>query len=280
MTGLSGAGKSTVSAALEDIGYFCVDNLPVRLIAMLVSSVIEEGTKSKLAVVTDVRAGINSLDFENASAELEKLGVKYKILFIDCKTDVLLGRFRLSRRAHPLINESESLIAAIEKENELLSFLKNRADYAIDTTAMSYNSCKTRIFDFFKENDGSLSSIKIHCVSFGFKHAVPGDADYIFDVRFLPNPYYVDELKALKGTDERVSSFVMNFDRARQFKEKLFAFLDFVVPMCIKDGRSQLVIAVGCTGGQHRSVTFTELLYEHLLSQGHKVSLSHRDIDK
>ncbi|MGN0448641.1 MAG: RNase adapter RapZ [Acutalibacteraceae bacterium] len=281
VTGLSGAGKSTVSAALEDIGYFCVDNLPLRLIPVLVSSVIEEGTRDKLAVVTDIRAGINREDTEKILSDLKSLDVKYKILFIDCKSDVILSRFKLARRAHPLMKEcSDNLVFAIEKEKELLKFIKDKADFIIDTTAMSFNSCKNRVFDFFSENDGALSSVKIHCMSFGFKHGIPEDADYIFDVRSLPNPYYVDELKNLTGLDERVSSFVMNFEEAIKYEKKLKDFIDFVVPLCVKDGRSQLIIAIGCTGGHHRSVTFAQLVYSHLIEQGHKVSLNHRDINK
>ncbi len=281
VTGLSGAGKSTVIHAMEDIGYFCIDNLPGKLIPMLAHSVITEGNKEKVAIVSDVRAGINPVDMEKTLSELKSMGIAYKLLFLDCKEDVLLTRFRLARRTHPLLGDDcKSTVEALKKEKELMTPFRQMADYVIDTTLLNLNSCKNRIFDFFKEIDGASSTVKVHCVSFGFKHGIPVDADYIFDVRSLPNPYYVEELKGLVGTDEKVSSFVMSFPESREFEKKLTDFCDFVVPLCIKDGRSQLVLAIGCTGGHHRSVTFTEALYKHLTASGYRVSLNHRDINK
>lgn len=281
VTGISGAGKSTVIHAMEDIGYFCIDNLPGKLIPLLAFSVIKEGKKEKVAIVSDVRANINPEDMQQALGKLSDMGITYKLLFLDCKEDVLLTRFRLARRTHPLMSDDcKSTVEAIRKEKELMEPFKHIADYVIDTTLMSLNSCKNRIFDFFKEYDGAPSTVKVHCVSFGFKHGVPEDADYIFDVRSLPNPYYVEELKGLIGTDEKVSSFVMSFPEACEYEKKLTEFCDFIVPLCTKDGRSQLVIAIGCTGGHHRSVTFTEMLYKHLLATGYRASLSHRDINK
>lgn len=281
VTGLSGAGKSTVIHAMEDIGYFCVDNLPGKLIPMLAFSLLKEGKKQKVAIVSDVRAGINSDDMKKAVEKLADFGITYKLLFLDCKQETLLHRFRLARRSHPLMGEACSSTAeAIQKEDKLLEPFRQMADYIIDTTSLTLNSCKNRIFDFFKEAEDAPSNVKVHCVSFGFKHGVPEDADYIFDVRSLPNPYYVEELKSLFGTDEKVSSFVMGFPEAKEFEKHLIDFCDFAVPLCIKDGRSQLIIAIGCTGGHHRSVTFTEILYKHFLSLGYKVSLTHRDINK
>lgn len=281
VTGLSGAGKSTVIHAMEDIGYFCVDNLPGKLIPMLAFSLLKEGKKQKVAIVSDVRAGINSDDMKKAVEKLTDFGITYKLLFLDCKQEALMHRFRLARRLHPLMGEDcNSTAEAIQKEYKLLEPFRQMADYIIDTTSLTLNSCKNRIFDFFKEAEDSPSNVKVHCVSFGFKHGVPEDADYIFDVRSLPNPYYVEELKSLFGTDEKVSSFVMGFPEAKEFEKHLIDFCDFAVPLCIKDGRSQLIIAIGCTGGHHRSVTFTEILYKHFLSLGYKVSLTHRDINK
>lgn len=281
VTGLSGAGKSTVVHAMEDIGYFCVDNLPGKLIPMLAFSILKEGKKEKVAIVSDVRAGINTEDMKQSLAKLDDFSISYKMLFLDCREDVLLHRFRLARRTHPLIGDDcHSTLEAIKKEEKLLEPFRQMADYIIDTTSLSLNSCKNRIFDFFKETEDVPGIVKIHCVSFGFKHGIPEDADYIFDVRSLPNPYYVDELKSLVGTDEKVSSFVMNFPESREYEKHMIEFADFVVPLCIKDGRSQLVIAIGCTGGHHRSVTFTEILYKHLLAGGYRASLTHRDINK
>jgi len=280
VTGLSGAGKSTVIDAMEDIGYFCIDNLPAKHIPELAFSLIREGGKNKVAVVTDVRAGITPDDMKEALSELERMKISFKILFVDCSCEVILNRFRQSRRAHPLSDECISTDNAVSIEKKLMMPFRQLADYVIDTTLLHQNSLKNRVFDFFRELDGIQSSVKLHFVSFGFKHGAPQDADYVFDVRSLPNPYYVEELKALTGIDEKVSSFVMSFSQAKEFEKKLIGFCDFAVPLCVKDGRSQLVIAVGCTGGHHRSVTFIEILYKHFEVLGYKVSLNHRDINK
>lgn len=281
VTGLSGAGKSTVIHAMEDIGYFCVDNLPVKLIPVFASSIKEDAKREKVAIVSDVRSEINLEEMQETLSELDEYMISYKILFLDCKDDVLLNRFRLARRSHPLESRGYTGTAeAISGERDLLEPIRQMADFVIDTSLLNLNTCKNRIFDFFKENDELKSGIKIQCVSFGFKHGIPQDADYIFDVRSLPNPYYIEELKHLFGTDERVSSFVMSFQESKDFEKHLLDFCDFAVPLCVKDGRSQMVIAIGCTGGHHRSVTFTEALYRHLCSEGYRCGISHRDINK
>ena len=281
VTGLSGAGKSTVIHAMEDIGYFCVDNLPVRLIPMFASSIKDDGKKDRVAIVSDVRAGINPDEMRDCLSELDEYMINYKILFLDCSEEVLLNRYRLARRSHPLLGVGYSDTAeAIEGERQLLEPLRQISDFVIDTSLLNLNTCKNRIFDFFKDNDELKSGIKIQCVSFGFKHGIPKDADYIFDVRSLPNPYYIDELRPLFGTDEKVSSFVMSFKEAKDYEKQLFDFCDFAVPLCVKDGRSQMIIAIGCTGGHHRSVTFAQSLYRHLLEGGYSCGVSHRDINK
>lgn len=281
ITGLSGAGKSTVVDAMEDIGYFCVDNIPAKLIPTLAFSLIKEGGKKRAAIVSDVRAGITPDDLKDALAELAELKITYKLLFVDCSCDVIHNRFRLSRRTHPLNDECICTEDAISIEKKLMKPLRQMSDFVIDTTLMSHNSLKNRVFDLFKELEGAQrSGVKLHIVSFGFKHGIPLDADYVFDVRSLPNPYYVDELKELTGLDEKVSGFVMSFPEAKDFEKRLKDFLQFSVPLCIKDGRSQLVIAIGCTGGHHRSVTFAENLYKYFETVGYNVSLSHRDINK
>lgn len=280
VTGLSGAGKSTVIHAMEDIGYFCVDNLPAKLIPVFASLIKDDSKRKKVAIVSDVRAEINFEEFQRTLEQLNEYAIDYKILFLDCKDDVLLNRFRLARRSHPLVEGDYSGTAeAIKRERQLLEPIRQMADFVIDTTSLNLNTCKNRIFDFFKEAD-ELKGIKIQCVSFGFKHGVPQDADYIFDVRSLPNPYYIEELKPLFGTDERVSSYVMSFQQAVDFEKHLFDFCDYVVPLCANDGRSQMVIAIGCTGGHHRSVTFAEALCRHLRMEGYKSGVSHRDINK
>lgn len=281
VTGISGAGKSTVIHAMEDIGYFCIDNVPARLIPVFARSVIIEDKKKKVAIVTDVRAGLTPQDMEDALEELKAMNISYKILFIDCRKDAVLSRYRLARRAHPLCDSCIGITDAVSIEHKLMEPFRAMADYVIDTSKLTVNTCKSRVFDFFSQSDGiENSSVKIHCISFGFKHSVPDDADYIFDVRSLPNPYYVDELKELTGLDARVRDFVMSSPEAQEYKEKLIDFCDFIVPLCIKDGRSQLVIAIGCTGGHHRSVTFAEILYNHLKDGGYNVSLNHTDINR
>lgn len=280
VTGLSGAGKSTVIDAMEDIGYFCTDNLPAKHIPAIAFSLIRENGRKKVALVTDVRAGITPDDLKDALSELDAMGISHKILFVDCSCEIVLNRFKQSRRAHPLSDECISIENAVSIENKLMQPFREMADYTIDTTLLHQNSLKNRVFEFFKELDGVQSSVRLHLVSFGFKNGAPHDADYVFDVRSLPNPYYNEELKPLRGTDERVSGFVMSFPEAQQFSDKLIGFCDFAVPLCVKDGRSQLVIAVGCTGGHHRSVTFIEILYKHFEALGYKVSLNHRDINK
>ncbi len=280
VTGLSGAGKSTVIDAMEDIGFFCTDNLPAKHIPSVAFSLLKESRKDKIAVVTDVRAGLTPDDMKEALSELDKLGISYKILFVDCNSKILLNRFRQSRRTHPLSDECISTDNAVSIESKLMLPFRQMADYIIDTTLLHHNSLKNRVFDFFKELEGNYRcGINLHFVSFGFKHGAPQDADYMFDVRSLPNPYYVPELKELTGLDKKVSDYVMSFTEAKEFENKLIGFCDFAVPLCVGDGRSQLVIAVGCTGGHHRSVTFVEILHKHFKALGYKVSLNHRDIN-
>lgn len=281
VTGISGAGKSTVVHAMEDIGYFCIDNVPARLISVIAQSVIIEDKRPKAAIVTDVRAGLTPQDMEDALLKLRQMKISYKLLFVDCRQQTVLSRYRLARRAHPLCDDCIGISDAVSIEKRLMEPFKAMADYVFDTTGLSLNDCKNRVFDFFSDLEGTeKSNVKIRCVSFGFKHSAPEDADFIFDVRSLPNPYYIDELRELTGLDEKVSSFVMQSSQARQYEQKLLDFCNFTVPLCASDGRSQLVIAIGCTGGHHRSVTFAEILYKHLKKEGYNVSLNHRDIKK
>ncbi|MGN0487602.1 MAG: RNase adapter RapZ [Acutalibacteraceae bacterium] len=278
VTGLSGAGKSCVMNAMEDIGFFCVDNLPVKMVPVFAEEMKDDGRYQRVAVVCDIRAGLTAEDLQHSKALLDEQGINYKLLFIECRQDVLFSRYKQSRRSHPLMNEDVSLLLAIRKEEKLLSAVKNMCDYRLDTTQLSVSSCKIRVMGLFCENMNSL--MHIHCMSFGFRHGVPEDADFVFDVRFLPNPYYISELKDKTGLDPEVSEYVMKYSAANIYLEKLREMLDFLVPECIHEGRSQLVVAVGCTGGHHRSVTFAQSLYEYLESKNYNVSVSHRDMQK
>ena len=281
ITGLSGAGKSVAMRNMEDIGYYCVDNIP----PMLVSTFYELCEKSsdehmkKIAVVTDIRAGDV---FSNLFESLDKLkaaGKEYKILFLDARDDVILRRFKETRRKHPL---SDSYLGsteqAVQLEREILMSVKQRADYVIDTSLLSPTQLKERITSLFL---GNISlGLTVTCMSFGFKYGLPSEADLVFDVRCLPNPFYVPELKPLTGLDECVYDYVMKCEQSKGYAERMIALVDYTLPLYLSEGKSQLVIAVGCTGGKHRSVTLTRVLYDHILETGQRVIVHHRDIRK
>ena len=267
VTGLSGAGKSRAVDALEDISKFaelCLQS---------------EGKISRVAIVTDIRGGDL---FQGLFAELDALKEKnfeYKLLFLDASNNVLINRFKETRRKHPLITKnSMSVEEAINKEREILRPLRERADYVIDTSLTSAQQLRQKIGNLFLDNISD--NLLINCMSFGFKYGAPNEADLVFDVRCMPNPYYIDELKTKTGLDQVVRDYVMSFPQSVQLRDKLFDLIDFLIPYFHEEGKSQLVIAVGCTGGKHRSVTFAELLYQHLTEQGNKVSVNHRDITK
>ncbi len=279
ITGLSGAGKSCVMNTLEDTGYFCIDNLPPKLIPEFAKHIKQSGEQKNVAIATDIRAGLTFDEFNTAALLLDELFIPYKILFLDCGEDVLLTRYKQTRRIHPLMKgKCDTLSESISCEKKLLSELKEFADYILDTSDFTVSDCKNRVVSMFCEN--SDKQMHIHCLSFGFKHGIPKDADYVFDVRFLPNPFYIPELKERTGLDEEVRNYVMDSSYAVEFESKLHSLVSFVVPQCINEGRGQLVIAVGCTGGHHRSVTFIERLCKMLKEKDYSVSVTHRDINK
>lgn len=279
VTGLSGAGKSRTIDALEDIGFYCVDNIPPKLISKFVElSMQSEGKLDKLAIVTDVRGGDLFNDFLSEIDKLKEMECDYKILFLDADSKVLIDRYKFTRRKHPLMEQCGSLEAAVLKERRILKKVRERASYVIDTSFLTAMQLKERILKIFLNNVGS--GMFISCVSFGFKHGSPSEADLVFDVRCLPNPYYIEELKNKTGLDKPVSEYVMSFPESRELRDKLFDLVDFLQPLYTKEGKSSLVIAIGCTGGHHRSVTFAELLNEHFLEKGYNSSVTHRDILK
>lgn len=282
ITGLSGAGKSNALRALEDIGFYCVDNLPPALLSTF-WDLCEKSSDSRMkrvGVVVDIRTGEV---FDELFSELNKFyhdGKKYKILFLDAKNDVLLIRYKETRRKHPLAEsfEGSTTEEAVMLEKELMKPFKARADYIIDTTYMAPKQLKERVTTMFSDTPGE--SFIITCLSFGFKYGIPLEADLLFDVRCLPNPYYVKELKELTGLDESVREYVMKFPETQEYVEKLLALLDYSLPLYKGEGKSELVIAVGCTGGKHRSVTLARLLNSHFIELGQKSTLHHRDIWK
>lgn len=278
VTGMSGSGKLTAIKMLEDAGYYCVDNLPVSLIDMFVDLFSSKDTElTKVAMGIDARAD-QPFDEVVKALERHKSGnVSLEILFLETSDDVLLKRYKESRRVHPL-SPNGRVEEGIRKEREVLSEIKKKADYIIDTSNLLTRELKIELDRIFVE-DKKFNNLVINIVSFGFKHGIPQDADLVFDVRFLPNPFYIDELKNLTGLDKPVQDYVLGFTEATDFLNKLEDMLMFLIPNYIKEGKYQLVIGIGCTGGHHRSVTLAEKLYDRIKDKGDFwVKLSHRDV--
>lgn len=279
VTGMSGAGKSTVLKMLEDMGYFCVDNLPVQLIAKFTQLTIEESDNiDKAALGVDIRNRKALKEIGSVLGDLDAKDYRYEILFLNASPEVLVKRYKETRRVHPLAAMGR-VEAGIEAEQEELSYLKKRADYIVDTSHMLVRELKQEIDKIFIDTDG-YNNFFITLVSFGFKYGIPSDADLVFDVRFLPNPYYLPELRPKTGNDEQVYNFVMDCEAAKEFLEKLTAMVTFLIPNYIIEGKNQLVIAIGCTGGKHRSVTLANALGRELQKLDYSMKLEHRDIEK
>lgn len=282
VTGMSGAGKTTALKMLEDMGYFCVDNLPVPLIPLLADSTHNPGTEiDKMVLGLDIRSGQNLKELERILGTLDQRGQEYEILYLECSDAVLVKRYKETRRFHPLSGSSERVDKGIEKERKELAFLKSRADYLLDTSHMLTRELKKELNKIFVENK-AYKNLYVTVLSFGFKYGIPADADLVFDVRFLPNPYYIEELRAKSGNDKEVQDYVMANEKAGEFLEKLSDMVQFLIPNYIVEGKTQLVIAVGCTGGKHRSVTLANALY-HILDSSKEeygVRIEHRDIEK
>ncbi len=280
VTGLSGAGKTGAMHALEDIGFFCVDNLPPALIPVFYDLCVEsEGTRQRIAVATDTRGGELFKSFFTAMETLKRDRKAYRILFLDCSDPVLVRRFKETRRRHPLSDDlGGALEQAVKLEREMLRPVKDCADYVIDTSGLSPTQLKNQIGQLFLANPGD--SMAVHCISFGFKHGIPLEADLVFDVRCLPNPFYEEELRPKTGLDPEVRDYVFEKDDTRGFVTRLMDLIDYLLPLYGREGKSQLVIAVGCTGGHHRSVALAQYLCDTLGARGLKTSVTHRDIQK
>ncbi len=279
VTGMSGSGKSKAMEMLEDIGYVCIDNLPPKLLPSLGQIVARSETNAKTAVVVDARSGASYATFAKSLQELKALGVGFRLLFIDCDDNVLLKRYSETRRRHPLARKyNNSLKDAIAAERKIVEPLKQEADYVIDTSQMASRQLKERIAGLFA---GSLeNTLQVQCLSFGFKYGIPGDADIVYDMRCLPNPFYVPELKTKTGMDAEVYDYVMSFPESQEVLKRLTSLVDYTLPLYLKEGKSEIVIAFGCTGGQHRSVTFAEAMYRHLKQKGIRTTVMHRDAVK
>lgn len=280
VTGMSGSGRSSVMRILEDDGYFCVDNLPVSLLPTFVKLVEESSEEiERVAMGIDIRGGHRLLrEAASVLAELKKDGYALEILFLEASTPVLVKRYKETRRMHPLA-QGGRMDKAIEDERELLSELKAQADYIIDTTKLLIRELKQEIDRIFVA-DENFCNFYLTFVSFGFKYGIPSDADLVFDVRFLPNPFYVDALKPLTGNDIEVFDYVMGSEKAVEFQKKMKDMLDFLIPNYIAEGKTQLVIAIGCTGGKHRSVTLTNAMYREFENTEYGCKKEHRDIEK
>ena len=279
VTGISGSGKSSAVKVLEDIGFFCIDNMPPQLIPNFASLCNENDDISKVAIVTDIRGGSLFFKLSETIAKLHIRGIDVKVLFLEASREVLMKRYKETRRKHPLDEVSGGDTAkAIDAEIELLSEIRENADYIVDSTFLSTAQLKEQIAGLFldKPSDGMIVS----CMSFGFKYGAPAEADLVFDVRCLPNPFYIPELKTKTGLDNEVQEYVMKFEQSVELREKLFDLIDFLIPHYVAEGKSRLVIAFGCTGGKHRSVTFAEQISEHLRERDIKVRTLHRDIEK
>ena len=278
VTGMSGAGKSCAIDALEDIGFFCVDNLLPELIEPFYQ-LSKTSEKERIAVVTDVRGGTLFAGLNDTLRRMEEAGNAFRLIFLDADDEILLRRYKETRRKHPLLDMfGGSVEEAVKFEREILDTVKSRADYLIDTTNLSPQELKSRLTSMFLNAAGGLLFTRV--VSFGFKLGAPREADLILDVRCLPNPYYVPELQEKTGLDREVSDYVYSFEESREVLKKYLDLLDYMLPLFVKEGKSQLVIAVGCTGGHHRSVAFAEKIGEHLREGSWKVSVAHRDIRK
>ena len=279
VTGMSGAGKSQAVKALEDIGYFCIDNLPPVLIPKFAELCVKGGERVRhVALIADIRGGQFFDAMSQALQELRKQGVSYAIVFMEASDKVLINRYKETRRVHPLALHGR-ISQGIAEERKRLATLREQADFIIDTSSLKTSQLRDILRKRYALNTGR-KGLTVTVVSFGFKHGMPIDADIVDDVRFLPNPYYVEEYRHKSGRVPVVRDYVQNFQVTQTFKEKWFDMIDFLLPNYEREGKSQLVIAVGCTGGMHRSVCMAEEMYRHLKETGVDVSIEHRDLAK
>ena len=280
VTGMSGGGKSTALKMLEDAGFYCVDNLPVARVGRGVERISSPASEaSKVALGLDVRSGQSFHEAETILDKLRQSGFVYEVLFLDAGERVLLKRYKETRRRHPLSLSGERIEAGIQREREILRKTREKADYVIDTSNLLTRDLKAELERIFIQNE-EYNSLMVNIVSFGFKYGIPADADLVFDVRFLPNPFYVEELKQHTGNEKEVQDFVMDYQESHEFLDKLTDMLNFLIPNYIREGKYQLVIGIGCTGGKHRSVTLANKLYERMRDKGsYGLKLSHRDVE-
>ena len=279
ISGMSGAGKSKAASFMEDMDFFCVDNLPAPLISKFAElGMAGSGEYDRVVLVTDVRSGTSFDGLFQALDALKEMRCSYRILFMDASDETIIKRYKETRRSHPLMEDGISLEQAIAKEREMLRPLRERAEYIIDTSALSTAKLKGELRRLFAKGEQSQGRMDLRVLSFGFKHGVPMEADLVFDVRFLPNPYYLAELRQKTGLDAAVRDYVFSTPASHEFFARLTDFTDWLLPRYEEEGKSVLVIAVGCTGGHHRSVAVAHALAEHYRGQDIRVSENHRDL--
>jgi len=279
ITGMSGSGKSLAANCFEDMGYYCVDNLPIRLIPVFIDLISRSpGEIRQVALVIDIREGAFLRDFPEILDQIRRHDLDVQVLFFETTTETLLRRFSETRRPHPLAGAA-SIEEGIQKEREILRPIRERADKIIESSAFNVHELKAYLFDNFSEQ-GRTGSLYIAVVSFGYKYGVPPESDLVFDVRFVPNPHFVETLRPKTGLDAEVSAYIESFEDYRQYFQMVFSLLLFLVPRFIKEGKTYLTISIGCTGGRHRSVSMAKKLGEQLAREGYRVKTTHRDLWK
>ena len=280
ISGLSGAGKSKAASFMEDMGFFCVDNLPAPLIPKFAElGMAGTGEYDRVVLVTDVRSGTNFSALFQSLEALKGMKCPYRILYMDASDDVIIKRYKETRRSHPLAEECDSLEGAIALERRMLAPLRERAEFVVDTSDLSTAKLRGELLRLFGRGSQE-GAMTVSVTSFGFKHGLPREADLVFDVRFLPNPYYDPEMRELTGHDAPVRDFVLGSDETKAFLAAWYNLLDVIMPGYVSEGKQHLSIAVGCTGGQHRSVALAEATGEHLVARGYRVTVTHRDLSR
>jgi len=278
ITGVSGAGRSEAAHSLEDLGYFVVDNLPPALLPKMAELASRPGGPARVAIVVDARGGVFFGELSKALEDLDQAQVEYRILYLDASDDDLVNRYEATRRRHPLA-PADRVVEGIRKERLMMESLRGQADLIIDTSHLTPHELREKIREAFAEAPPE-HGLKVSLISFGFKYGAPRDADLMLDVRFLPNPYWIDELRPLPGTDQRVCAYVEGQPQYRDFIDRLRGLLDVIVPGYVDEGKSYLTIAVGCTGGRHRSIVAAEELAAYFRERGHPVAVEHRDLER
>ena len=280
LTGVSGAGKSTAMGFMEDIGYYCIDNMPAELVSTFISLIEKSDSYNKIAIVTDVRSrGVYNEFRKNVQNLMDSNDYTVRTIYLDIKNHVALRRYKLTRRKHPYADKFYgSLEDALNYEKEILAPVREKAGYIIDTSDLTANQLRERLAQILLGDDKEV--MNLHVMSFGFKHGIPADADFVLDVRCLPNPYWIESMRDKTGLDQEVKDYVFSFEEAHEIFERLKSLLDYLNPLYIREGKSQIVIAIGCTGGNHRSVVFAEALKDYFSRKWDNVTVNHRDIDR